>query len=83
MRASRLPMSRAAAKVKKPRVVQVWSGSWYSVGTFVQDICCDCGLVHDTEFKVENGRIMFRHVVNRRATDAERAKHGITIKRKL
>jgi hypothetical protein len=30
--------------------------------------CCDCGLVHDLDFKIENKRVLFRAFRNNRAT---------------
>lgn len=66
---------------KKYPVIQINDGSWYVLANFSRDICCDCGLVHDTDFKLDNGRIMFRTRVNVKATDAQRKEHGITITR--
>jgi hypothetical protein len=34
--------------------------------------CCDCGLVHDMEFRVIEGVIFFRARRNKRATAAKR-----------
>ena len=34
--------------------------------------CCDCGLVHDLEFRIMNGIIEFRAKRNERATSAIR-----------
>ena len=63
-------------------VIQINDGSWYAMAGFSRDICCDCGLAHDTEYKLENGRLMFRTRVNQKATAAQRKAHGITITRK-
>lgn len=30
--------------------------------------CCDCGLVHDMDFRIEAGRVQFRAARNNRAT---------------
>jgi hypothetical protein len=65
------------AKPTKYRTVQIIDGSWYSISGFDRDICCDCGLTHDTEFKLDNGRIMFRTKVNARETAKHRKEHGI------
>lgn len=69
------------AAAKKVPVVQIYDGSWYLLSGYVRDVCCDCGMVHDAEFKVEDGKIMFRYTVNRRETRAERRKHGIRVTR--
>ena len=34
--------------------------------------CCDCGLVHDVEFWVEDGKVMMRVARNARATGQAR-----------
>lgn len=36
--------------------------------------CCDCGLIHDLEFRVENGAVQFRARRNERATAQRRRK---------
>ena len=30
--------------------------------------CCDCGLVHEMDFRIKNGRVQFRARRNNRAT---------------
>jgi hypothetical protein len=67
---------------RKYRTVQVTDGSWYTISGFDRDICCGCGMTHDTEFKLENGRIMFRTRVNQKETRKHRAEHGITVRRR-
>lgn len=37
--------------------------------------CCDCGLVHDVEFKVEGGRVEFRVARNNRSTGQVRRRN--------
>lgn len=64
---------------EKVPVIQIYDGSWYALSTFSRDICCGCGLVHDTEFKLENGKIMFRATVNQRETRKHRRKHGLKV----
>jgi len=39
--------------------------------------CCDCGLVHEMDFRIENGRIQFRVRRNNRATAGKRVKMGM------
>jgi hypothetical protein len=63
----------------KYRTVQVVDGSWYAMSGFDRDICCDCGLTHDTQFKLEDGRIMFRTKVNQRETAKHRKEHNIKV----
>ena len=37
-------------------------------------ICCDCGLAHDIEFRVKDGKLVMCRHENRRATAATRRK---------
>ena len=43
-------------------------GEWYYPGRRGMVKCCDCGLVHVTEYKHNNGNIMCRVFRNNRAT---------------
>lgn len=36
--------------------------------------CCDCGLVHNLDFRIKNKMIQFKAQVNMRATGAKRRK---------
>lgn len=65
----------------KVPTVQIADGAWYALGGYDRQICCDCGLVHKLEYKLEKGRIFERVKVDAKATAAERKKHGITVKR--
>jgi len=54
-------------------------GVWYALQHDIEVTeCCDCGLVHETEWKVERGRLWWRSRVNPQATAAARLKAGIT-----
>lgn len=66
---------------KRP-TIQIYDGNWYALGGYTHQVCCDCGLVHAIEHKLEKGRIFERVKVDAKATAAERKKHGITVKRK-
>jgi hypothetical protein len=65
---------------KREYVVQMYDDKFY-LDKFSQHECCHCSLVHDTEFKVENGRIFTRWKVNDKATKAQRKKYGIKVTR--
>jgi len=41
-------------------------------GTCIRIQCCDCGLTHDIEIKVKDGKLIMRWHENRRATSATR-----------
>jgi hypothetical protein len=63
------------ARVKQ-RTVQIEEGKWYHLGHFENSECCDCGLVHREEFKLEAGRIWFRTFRNEPATRRARARRA-------
>ncbi len=62
--------------------VQIIDGKWYALGGYDRSICCDCGLVHRLDYKLEKGRVFERVKVDSRATRAERKRHGIIVLRK-
>lgn len=62
--------------------VQVEEGKWYALDNPEVQECCDCGLVHRTEFKLEGSRIFWRTVRDDRQTRIQRKLNGITIKTK-
>jgi acetone carboxylase gamma subunit len=66
------------AKTKYP-VVQVTDDTWYALRDYSRDICCHCCLVHDQEWKIENGQLFFKVKVNARETAKQRKLHGIKV----
>lgn len=65
---------------KREHVVEIIDGVWY-LDKFSQHECCHCSLVHDTEYKVEKGRIFTRWTQNDKATKEQRKKLGIKVTR--
>jgi hypothetical protein len=67
-------------RASKP--VQIEGGKWYVAGhpknALHIEECCDCALTHLLEYKIENGRIMFRYTVDEKATEEARARRGIS-----
>ena len=65
---------------RKAEPTQIHDGLWYAVAhgepPYTEE-CCDCGLVHIQEWKVENARIYFRYRRNEKATKAARKRRGI------
>lgn len=54
--------------------VKIAAGQWVSPrhrGYLMK--CCDCGLVHRMDFRIVNGRILFRVYRENRATASARA----------
>ena len=68
-------------KAQQPKTVQIVDSVWYALGGYDSQICCDCGLVHKLEHKLEKGRIFERVTVDSRATAKHRAEHGIKVTR--
>lgn len=73
----------ARRKLEPP--MQIVDGRWYALAFQTQahdpaepfrEACCDCGLTHRVEYKVENGRLWVRYTVDRRATTRERARRA-------
>jgi hypothetical protein len=57
---------------------QMIEGTWYAIQHDIEVTeCCACGLVHETEYKMERGRIWWRTRVNPQASAAARRKAGI------
>ena len=64
--------------MKKGMPIQIKSGTWYAAGHGppLTEECCDCGLVHRVEYRLElkNGRIQIfvRWIVDDKATKKAR-----------
>lgn len=68
--------------------IQRYDGEWVDVtdGQFLA--CCDCGLVHDTEYAILDGRILKRSFRDRKGTAHRRMRKEIrasidTLKKRL
>jgi len=66
---------------KKTGPLQIVDGVWYSAAHPGDRIhiehCCDCGLAHRIEYKIDGGRIYYRYTVDQEETDKERKRLGI------
>jgi hypothetical protein len=71
-----------ARKPYNPPTTEVEEGKWYALDNPEATICCECELVHHTEYQLFQGRLMFRTKVDRALTDRRRKQHGVTISRK-
>jgi len=63
----------------KIQSIQCEPGKWYRLDSPELTECCDCSLLHWTEYKFENGRMFWRSKVDRKATAAKRKENGIKI----
>jgi len=61
---------------KRAHEYQLTDGAWYQIAHGKPPYhheCCECGLVHRVEFKVENGRIWERWTID----EQKRRKKGV------
>lgn len=66
-------------KTAKNNAYQMVEGVWYALRNPDLSECCDCGLVHHTEFKIDGINIFWRSKIDRRKTRLARKLHGITV----
>lgn len=60
-------------------IIQMVENTWYKLDSPEVTECCDCGLVHHTEYMMENGHMFWRSVVDKKATAAARKLAGIKV----
>ncbi len=70
-------------KRKRAEPIQIHEGVWYAVASggappHVEE-CCDCGLTHVQEWKIDNGRIYFRYKVDKRPRKRRDNARGIRL----
>jgi hypothetical protein len=63
----------------KIQSIQMEPGKWYRLDSPEMTECCDCSLIHVTEYKFENGRMLWRSKVDRKATNVKRRENGIKL----
>ena len=62
-------MARGADAVSGKRYYRPAAGEWIQpVRRGYKLSCCDCGLVHNLDFRIAGGRVQFRAFRNNRAT---------------
>jgi hypothetical protein len=72
-------MSKAAQK----KYEQVFEGDWYNLDWgHNYEMCCDCSMVHETAYRVKDGKIQRKVKVDRPRTYQARRRAGIKIERK-
>lgn len=77
-----MPRKKTPTAVKVVPVeghIQMEPNTWYKLDSPEVTECCDCGLVHHTEYMFENGRMFWRAVVDKKATAAARKRLGIKV----
>ena len=57
--------------------IQRFDGEWVDVTNGQLLACCDCGLVHDTEYAVLDGRILKRAFRDRKETGYRRMQNNV------
>lgn len=68
-----------ARKPYNPQSIQVEEGKWYLLDNPECMECCDCSLVHHTEFKLIGSRIFWRTTTDAGATAIKRRENGIKV----
>lgn len=48
--------------------LQQYEKDWMDVTDGRYEVCCDCGLTHDTDYRILEGRILQRAGISRRKT---------------
>jgi hypothetical protein len=66
-------MSNPKPKKKLGPYYQVTDGEWVEIPwKGFKEMCCGCGLIHKVDYRVMEGKLQFRCVVDPRATNAAR-----------
>jgi hypothetical protein len=63
---------------KRGDAVHIQPDKWYAFN-FAQEICCDCGLVHNVTRKWIGSTLMVKWSRNEKATAAERKRSGVLV----
>lgn len=73
-----MPCWRRSKKMRIERMTEGKNGWTYWINPICKPVyrmvCCDCGLSHDMQFKIKQGKIIFRAKRNNRSTAAMRRK---------
>lgn len=69
-------------KPYNPPSIQMEEDVWYPQDSPETTECCDCSMIHHTEYKFENGRLYWRSSVDEEATKIKRKENGIKVIRK-
>jgi hypothetical protein len=62
--------------------VQMVEDTWYQLDSPETTECCDCSMIHVTEFKLSNGIVYWRSKVDKAATRQKRKENGIKVIKK-
>ena len=68
-------------KIYNPKTTQIEPGKWYRLDNPEATECCDCALVHHTEYALYQGRLIFRTTGDRRLTNRRRKEAGIKLEK--
>ena len=69
-------------KQYNPPSIQMEPGKWYRLDSPETTECCDCSLIHHTDYNLEGGRLFWRSTSDAAATAIKRKENGIRIVRK-
>jgi transcription initiation factor TFIIIB Brf1 subunit/transcription initiation factor TFIIB len=61
--------------------VQIAEGKWYRIRGYTHHECCDCGLVHKEEYRMNDGHVEWRAMRDDAQTAKRRKELGIKVSR--
>lgn len=68
---------RERAEAEQYNISQTIDGEWRTPPLeYFYRACCDCGLVHKEEYRIQDGRVQYRVTRDREETRLERARTG-------
>lgn len=68
----------------KKDYMDVIESRWYDMDTHERLICCGCGLTHEIDFRLHNGKTQFKFRINKTYTNKIRKKeHFECVKKDL
>lgn len=66
----------------KPLIsIQMEPGKWYRLDSPEITECCECSLVHVTEYMLEGGKLFWRSKIDKGATKAKRKENRLRVVR--
>jgi transcription initiation factor TFIIIB Brf1 subunit/transcription initiation factor TFIIB len=61
--------------------VQIAEGKWYRIRGYTHHECCDCGLVHKEQYRMNDGHVEWRAMRDDAQTAKRRKELGIKVSR--
>lgn len=71
-------MPRKKIPPTKAKTTQIYDGEWIRTEGAFHLVCCDCGLTHYVEFKLDDGELKMRTTRDKKETAVQRRLNGLT-----